>query len=273
MKINLVTDAPKHNLCLMKISAWHKKNGDQVYLNTVGCFDITYGSWLYKFSDKAITNVEGGPGVNVAVRLPEKFQQEKPDYSLYGLDFSLGYTWSWCPRKCEFCIVPKQNNPKTHHSIWNFHNPKFKKICLLNNNTFSDPQWRETFGEIWDADLIVMDENGYDIRLIDEEKADALRKTKFDGYIHYAWDCLEDEEKVLQGLDLAPRGMVYVLIGYNTTQDEDFHRCQKIHDKGFDPYIMPYNKTKNEMKIKRFIDTRIYRKYKSIQEAWGDYNP
>ena len=39
------------------------------------------------------------------------------------------------------------------------------------NNTFSDPQWHDTFEEIWDAKLTVKDENGYDLRLLDEEKA------------------------------------------------------------------------------------------------------
>ena len=30
MKISLLTDAPKHNLALMKLSTWHKQQGDEV---------------------------------------------------------------------------------------------------------------------------------------------------------------------------------------------------------------------------------------------------
>ena len=270
MNINLITDAKYHNLALMKISTYHKAQGDQVFLNSVGCFDKTYGSWLFDFSPKGICDMEGGPGIDPTIRL-NGFDNVKPDYDLYGLDFSLGYTWSWCPRKCPFCIVHKQDNPKEHHSIWSFHKPEFKKICLLNNNTFSDPQWKETFEEIWDADLTVIDENGYDVRLINDEKANVLRRTKFDGYIHYAWDLMKDEKKILQGLKLAPKGMVYVLIGFNTTQEEDFYRCQKIHDLGHDPYPMPYKQTKEIMRFKRFIMTRMYRKYKTIKDAWKDY--
>ena len=282
LNINLLTDASKHNLALMKISSWHKANGDKVYFNGVGCFDLTYGSWLYDFSPKGICDIEGGPGVNIERKLTNiGVEHERPDYDLFGLDYSLGYTWSYCPRKCPFCIVPRQMNPKRHQSIWSFHNSKFTKICLLNNNTFSDPQWKETFKEIWDADLTVIDENGYDLRLIDEEKADALRRTKFEGYTHYAWDRMKDESRILRGLELAPKGMVYVLIGYDTVQEEDFHRCQKIHEMGFDPYVMPYNKTREEKRFKRFIDSRMYRKYKptkdnkgeTIREAWKDYKP
>ena len=272
MKVNLLTDAKYHNLALMKLSTWHKARGNQVFLNGVGKFDYTIGSWLYDFSEKGICDVEGGPGINPTIRM-NGYEKVIPDYSLYPVDYSLGYTWAYCPRKCPFCIVPKQNNPKEHHSIWDFHNSQFKKICLLNNNTFSDPQWRETFEEIWDANLIVRDENGYDLRLIDNEKSEALKKTKFDGYIHYSWDLMENEKIVLNGLRVAPKGMVYVLIGFNTVREEDFYRCQKIHDMGFDPYIMSYNRTPEEKAFKRFIDSRMYRKYPTIESAWKDYKP
>ena len=272
MNINLQTDAKKHNLALMKISAYHKLRGDRVYFRGVGSFDLTYGSWLFDFTPKAVCDIEGGPGVDVKAKLPGPIVDMKPDYDLYGLDFSLGYTWPWCPRKCSFCIVPEQDNPKVHKSIWDFHDSRFKKICLLNNNTFSDPQWNETFEEIWDADLTVIDENGYDLRLMDEEKADALKRTKFQGYRHYAWDHMRDEQRVLNGLAIAPRGIVYVLIGYNTTRQEDFHRLQKIHDLGHDPYVMPFNRTREEKQLKRFIDCRAYRKHKTIEAAWGEYN-
>lgn len=270
MNINLVTDAPRHNLALMKIATCHKALGDQVYLNGVGCFDLTIGSWLFDFSQKAVCDLEGGPGIDPTIRLTD-YDRIKPDYSLFNLDYSLGYTWAWCPRKCPFCIVPKQANPKTHHSIWEFYDPRFKKICLLNNNTFSDPQWKETFEEIWDADLTVIDENGYDLRLIDEEKASALKKTKFQGYIHYAWDLIDDDMDIMKGLLIAPSGIVYVLIGFNTNQEEDIYRCQMINNLGHDPYVMPFNRTRGERAFQRFINTRMYRKYPSIKTAWKDY--
>jgi len=271
MNVNLVTDAPHHNLALMKLSTHHKGWGRNVWLNGVGSFDFTIGSWLFNHSEKVPCDIEGGPAINPELSLLG-FDDVRPDYDLFGLDYSLGHTWSWCPRKCPFCVVPKQINSKIHKSIWSFHDSKFKKICLLNNNTFSDPQWRETFEEIWGANLIVRDENGYDLRLIDEEKAEALRKTKFQGYIHYAWDLMEDEVQVLRGLKIAPKGMVYVLVGFNTTIEEDLYRCQKIHDLSHDPYVMPYNRGNRTLRaFKRFIDTRMYRKYKTLKEAWGDY--
>jgi len=262
----------------MKISAFHKANGDNVYLKGVGVFDLTYGSWLFDFSPKGMCDIEGGPGVDIQAKLPYQFQDLKPDYDLYGLDFSVGFTWSWCPRKCSFCIVPKQDNPKVHKSIWSFHDPRFNKICLLNNNTLSDPQWKETFEEIWDADLSVIDENGYDLRLLDDEKADALHRTKFVTPLHFAWDNMRDEQKIIRGLQLltdhklrSTSNGVYVLIGYNTTETEDLYRCQVVNDYGLTPYPMPYKRTRTLMSFKRFINLHYYRKYSTIEEAWKDY--
>lgn len=276
MNVNLVTDAPKHNLALMKLSTGYKNFGHKVWLNGVGEFDLTVGSWLFDFSPKVPCNIGGGPGVDPKIKLASN--GNFPDYDLFGLDFSLGYTWRWCPRSCSFCVVPKQNNPPKHSSIWDFHNSRFKKICLLNNNTFSDLQWLETFEEIWDADLTVIDENGYDLRLMDDEKADALHRTKWATPLHFAWDQMKDESKIVRGLKLLKKHKmrstssgVYVLIGYNTTEEEDLHRCQIIDDHGLTPCPMPYIKNKATMRFKRFINLHYYRKHKTIEEAWRDY--
>lgn len=279
MKINLRTDAKYHNLALMKMSTLQKANGHEVYLNMVGNFDYTIGSWLFTFSEKHPCDIEGGPAVSPALR-NTWCDTLKPDYSLFKLDYSLGYTWEYCPRKCAFCIVPKMNAPGIHYSIWTFHDPKFKKICLLNNNTFSDPHWKETFEEIWDADLIVKDEQGYDLRLLDDEKAEALKKTRFvKNRIHFSWDLMEDERKILKGFETLKRhklnrhdSIIYMLIGFNTTDDEDFHRLQKIHDFNLSPYVMPFRKNDRHLyAVKRFIDQRCYRQYQTIKQAWEAY--
>ena len=172
--------------------------------------------------------------------------------------------------------VGKMNHPDIdHHSIWEFHDMRFNKICLLNNNTFMDSQWKETFEEIWDADLSIIDENGYDLRLLDNEKCEVLKKTKFVGSIHFAWDRIKDETKILKSLALLQkwkiRGYIYVLIGYDTTQEEDLYRCQKIIDLGHDPYIMPFHQSKEEKRFKRFIDSFMWRKYRILEEAFWDY--
>jgi hypothetical protein len=283
MKVSLLTDAPKHNLALMKIAAWHKAQGDEVRLNMpLWKADRTYASILFEWNkDKFFADEYGGPAYGGVPRLPEKMQNGYlPEYRLFGLDYSVGYTFRVCFRKCPFCKVPilEPDDPK-HYSIWDFHPHSFKKICLLNNNTFFDPQWRETFEEIWDADLTVIDENGYDLRLLDDEKADALHRTRWGTPLHFAWDRMEDESEIVKGLKLleahhlrTTSNGVYILIGYDTTEEEDFHRCQVIDDHGLTPYPMPYVFTDYTKRFKRFINLHYYRQAKTIEEAWKNYN-
>lgn len=262
----------------MKLSAWYRANDVCVILNMpILSVDYKYASILFKKNKKLfIADEYGGPAFSNSI-LPDEVEQMKPDYDLYRHDYSLGYTFRPCFNSCGFCKVPKMNHPDSkHHSIWEFHNPKFKKICLLNNNTFQDSQWKETFEEIWDADLTVIDENGYDLRLIDGEKATALKKTKFQGKLHLAWDRMQDEALIVGGLKILRKYKfsgcrVYVLIGYDTTEAEDLHRCEIIRQYKQDPYVMPYHQSKPEKRFKRFIDTFMWRKYKTIKEAWGDY--
>ena len=132
------------------------------------------------------------------------------------------------------------NHPDVeHHSIWDFHDTILDTICLLNNNTFQDPRWLETFEEIWAAGLKVRDENRYDLRLLDDEKAAALHRTIWVTPLHFAWDRMTDEQLIKRGLNLLAkhkmrntRHGVYVLIGFNTTMAEDLYRCQVIVDHG-----------------------------------------
>ena len=293
----------------MKISAYHKQQGDDVLLNMpLFPSDYTYASVLFEKNRKLfIADEYGGPAyevqnnkgrvpideldcsrgrrwdnkksnrIGVQNILKKEAQTIFPDYGLYNLDFSLGYTFRPCFRKCKFCKVNKMPHPDIdHHSIWEFHKPEFKKICLLNNNTFFDKQWKETFEEIWDANLTVIDENGYDLRLLDEEKADALKKTRFDNKLHFAWDRMKDEFEIRKGLELLKKyeinnTHIYILIGFDTTREEDLHRCQVLVDCGHDPYIMPYIRTRRNLDFQRFINTFMWRKYKTIKEAWGDY--
>ena len=282
MKISLLTDAPKHNLALMKISAWHKSNGDDVDLNMpILRADYRYASILFERNRKMfIADKYGGPAFDNFECLDSEIEKSRPDYELYPHnDFSLGYTFRPCWNCCDFCKVPKMNHPDLkHHSIWEFHDTRFKKICLLNNNTFLDPRWKETFEEIWDAGLSVIDENGYDLRLVDDEKADAIKHTKWQGSVHFAWDRMCDEALIVHGLKMIKKHKinnvrVYVLIGYNTTEEQDLHRCQVLKDIGLDPYIMPYNQSDKEKAFKRFIDTFMWRKHKTIKKAWEAYTP
>jgi hypothetical protein len=248
MKVSILTpDSKIPNLAAMKISAFHKTLGDNVELNfPLNKADFTYASILFNWTPDPYADLIGGSKYPES-KLDPEIDSMKPDYSIYpNIDYSMGYTYKACPRTCDFCIVPKQKNDDKHYSIWSFHDPRFKKICLLNNNTLADPYWRDTFKEIIEADLTVI-EHGFDARYITEEVADYIKRLKFQGYIHVAWDYMEHGEEVLQGIcNLKKAGvkniMCYVMIGH-TTQEEDLYRTLVLwQDYGIDPFVMPLDK-------------------------------
>lgn len=267
----------------MKISAWHKAQGDEIRLNMpLWRADKTYASILFEWNiDKFIADEYGGPAYAKNQRnsgiYKKMYLDDLPDYGLFNLGFSLGYSFRSCFRKCSFCKVDAlEPDPPKHYSIWSFHPTTFKKICLLNNNTFFDSQWKETFEEILDANLIIKDENGYDLRLIDEEKATWLKKMKWDHGPKFAWDRMEDEKEILRGFSEINRVgfkkcTVYILMGYDTTMEQDIYRCQKIHDLGHNPFPMLYKESRELRKFRRMIYARYYRRSGNIEKAWKEY--
>jgi hypothetical protein len=285
VRISILTpDSPRPNLAAMKISAWHKAQGHSVELNfpLMGA-DFTYASMMFRQTPDPIADLIGGPKYPDSMLDPE-IEAMRPDYDLYpDIDYSLGYTYRACPRSCDFCIVPHQKNPETHHSIWSFHDARFKKIDLLNNNTLADPQWRETFEEIIEAKLI-MAEHGLDVRLVTEETASYLKRIKIDGYLHIAWDYPDHEEEILKGLDPLLKAkvrnlMCYVLIGH-TSHEEDLHRCLKLDAMGVDPYVMALDKTDpyqyhfaRWVNHKAIFKTVEWKDYKRYQTTSADVEP
>lgn len=273
MRISILTpDSPRPNLAAMKISAWHKAQGDTVELNfPLFGADFTYASVLFDWTPDPLADLIGGPKYP-HIKLDPEIEAMRPDYNLYrDLDYSLGYTYRACPRTCDFCIVPNQDNPETHHSIWSFHDERFKKIDLLNNNTLADPQWRKTFSEIIDAKLILK-EHGMDARLMTHEAADYLSHIKIDGYLHVAWDYIEHEAEVLRGLRCLlkagiKRIMCYVLIGH-TTHKENHYRVTLLNDMGVDPYVMPLDKKmRYQYHFARWVNHKAI--FKTVK--WKDY--
>lgn len=94
MKIGLV-DVDSHNwpnLCLMKLSAYHKARGDQVeWWDPKGRYDLVYKSRVFtdtyskdtvmiRNADRVVT---GGTGYGKTEPLPDEAEHIYPDYSLY----------------------------------------------------------------------------------------------------------------------------------------------------------------------------------------------
>lgn len=255
----------------MKISAFHKAMGDEVFVNfPLYNADFTYASILFSWTPTPYADLIGGSKFPHS-KLDPEIETMMPDYDLYPkINYSLGYTYRACPRTCDFCIVPKQNNDDKHHSIKEFHNPKFKKICLLNNNTLADPSWRDTFEEIKEAGLTLILEQGVDCRLVTEENAKYLKQVK---PLYFAWDYIEHEQEIMNGLRHIKNAGIkdlrcFVLIGHNTTEQEDLYRVMKLKNLKVDPFVMPFNK--HDLYQKRFARWVNFKAiFKTVK--WKDY--
>ena len=117
MKIGLI-DVDSHNfpnLALMKISAWHKAQGDDVeWCFPMNHYDVVYQSKVfddtyspdidwYPQADKII---KGGTGYGLDNTLPYEIEHIYPDYDLYNIkDMAYGFLSRGCPRHCPFCVV------------------------------------------------------------------------------------------------------------------------------------------------------------------------
>jgi len=298
MKVLLVhADGKMPNLALMKISAYHKKQGDIVYLKKglkptlpLDCLkpDKTYISTIFDWNKEKALELStklgaeiGGYGVN-GKQLPEEIEHQMPDYSLYGVDYSMGFTSRGCIRKCPWCIVwRKEGYIRAYASIDEFLKPNHKKLILLDNNFLASPNWFEELLKIITYRLKVNFNQGLDIRLIDRENARMLSKIKYYDWkfknrtLHFAFDTPNVESEVISGIKLLekvgiPRNhlMFYVLIGYNTSYEEDLHRINLLIDEGVKPYVMPFNNTHDSYypHLERWVNGRYYKLV-----SWEDY--
>lgn len=125
LKIGLI-DVDGHNfpnLPLMKLSAWHKEQGDTVEWYEPmfsGRMDKVYMSKVFTFTQdyqyhiNADEVIKGGTGYfypDGGESLPYEIEHIYPDYSIYPeqcKDTAYGFLTRGCPRNCDFCIVGKK---------------------------------------------------------------------------------------------------------------------------------------------------------------------
>jgi hypothetical protein len=226
MKVRLTQiDGALPNLALMKLSHFHRSRGDDVHFTRSvdrdlfePAYDRVYGSALFDFSGDRLERFKtawpdaiiGGTGagehlLQFSVEQLIGSEYEYYDYSGYPtFEESIGFTQRGCRLNCGFCSVrKKEGRPRplnTIDNIWRGE-PWPKKLRLLDNDFFGQPQdqWRARIKEIRDGGFRVNITQGINIRLVNEEAAEALasieyRDTKFERRkLYAAWDNLKDE--------------------------------------------------------------------------------
>lgn len=269
MKIGLI-DVDGHNfpnLPLMKLSAWHKMQGDQVEMYSPlfsGHMDKVYMSKVFTFTEEypyhidADEIVKSGTGYfypDGGTQLPYGIEHIYPDYSIYENiinDTAYGFLTRGCPRGCDFCIVKDKEGKKSVKvaNLSEFWRGQ-KNIDLLDPNMFACKDWEDLSGQLIESNAWVNFNQGCDIRIMTDNKIEALKNIKVK-QVHFAWDRYEDKDlivpkfkavKELTGWDKR-KLPVYVLVNFNTTLEQDLERIYTLRDLGFWPYVMVYEKEK-----------------------------
>jgi hypothetical protein len=271
MKVKIVQlDGTMMNLALSKIARHHLNRGDSVSFDEPNPDLIYYGA-IFDWTAKKFKNQQSLAGKQIFGgypfnddQLPPEIDSLMPVYDLWGVDYSLGYTSRGCIRHCDFCIIPKKEGRiRNNQFVGHFHDPKHKKIILLDNNFFASPEWRVNLDYINDAALRVSFCQGLDLRIMTEEIAGRLADTHSEGHTFsgrqyfFAWDNIKDEPEIRSGLEfLKDAGVksdsiyVYVLVGFDSTFETDLYRCQVLwNEYRVHPFAMRFNNDKSDPRV------------------------
>ncbi len=261
MNIGLLTDSLIANIPLMKIATYHKKDNVKWYMPLDTNIDKLYISKIFNYSnlEYLIKNIEiGGTGINLKKKLPDDIDKCQPDYSIYPeCDYSLQYFSRGCIRKCKFCVVPEKEGNIKPVEIMNL-NSKGKYIRVLDNNFFANTLWPNAI-EVLKSYGQPVCFDGIDIRIFNDKQGKSLKQIKLYKMLHIAWDNprqdLTDKIKLMTKYIKAYKIMVYVLIGFDSTEEQDYYRVMKIKEIGAKPFVMPYNKKdKYQKRFARWVN-------------------
>lgn len=281
MRIGLV-DVDGHNfpnLCLMKLSAWHKAKGDEVeFAIPLMQYDRIYMAKvfddLYTHDDLTAYQcdeiIKGGTGYGLEKTLPNDIEQMFPDYSLYGItDTAYGFLTRGCPRHCPFCIVGDKEGLVSRKvaNLSQFWNGQ-KNIKLLDPNILACADHMDLLEQLANSKSLVDFTQGLDARMLTDENIAVLKRIRIKR-IHFAWDNPKDKtvpkalEMFSEKYGLNPKAhnvVVYLLTNYWSTHQQDLERVQWLREHFFVPYVMIYNKPsapRETRLLQRWVNNKI----------------
>ena len=186
------------NYALMKISAWHKAQGDTVeWWNPLYKYDRIYSSKVFDFTpvdpylpEDAIRGGTGYRDIPMDKTLPPEIDSMFPDYSIYPeCDYAIGYLTRGCPNNCRWCVVPKKEGNIRPYRAWEeLVRKDTDKLVLIDNNILScDYGISQLAGLIGSGYRIDLNQ-GMDARLVTEQVADILSRLEWIRFIRFSCD-------------------------------------------------------------------------------------
>lgn len=276
------------NVPLMKLSAYHKAQGDTVeWWQGFGRYDVVYKSKIFDYSPEieypiyADAVFEGGTGYGydnkcyqngkayrLENKLPPEVERIMPNYSMYPqFEAAYGFLTRGCPRNCPFCIVSKKEGKTSERvaELADFHRGQ-RVIKLLDPNLLACKDHEAALLELIAGGAWVDFTQGLDIRLTTADNVELLRRVRVK-QIHFAWDNPREDLtgnfkrfKEFSGIADYRKLGVYVLTNYKSTHEEDLYRIVTLRDLGYSPYVMIYDKQnapRETRLLQRWVNNRI----------------
>lgn len=203
------------NLALMKISAFHKSQGDLVeWANPLmGNYDRVYQSKIFTFTPDYLYAfdcevIKGGTGYDLHSYLPKEIARMQPDYSIYPYINSrtaYGFLTRGCPNHCKWCVVPrKEGNIHPYRDVEEIAVDGRTNLILMDNNVLAIDFGIEQIKKIVDKDYRVDFNQALDARLITKDIAQLLAKVRFSAPIRLGCDIprqIVECERAMQLID------------------------------------------------------------------------
>lgn len=293
LKVGLI-DVDSHNwpnLCLMKLSAYHKAQGHSVeWWEPEGRYDVVYKSRVFTdtYSKDTVTVrnagkvIMGGTGYGMKESLPDAVEHSYPDYGLYPQfpGTAYGFLSRGCPRNCGFCIVSGKEGRRSVQAadlseFWDGQ----KEIKLMDANLLACPEHEKLIQQLAESRAWVDFSQGLDIRLVNPDNVSLLNKVRTKA-VHFAWDNPDEDltgyfQRFLELTNIKNnrRRRVYVLTNYGSSHEQDLYRINTLREMGYDPYVMVYDRP-NAPKITRQLQRWVNNKriFYTVKD-FADYAP
>lgn len=261
MNVGLV-DVDGHNypnLALMKLSAWHKSQGDNVeWASMFNHYDVVYKSKVFTWTDDDIYSYDadfidiGGTGYKDYTKvLPDKVEHICPDYSLYDIkDTAYGFTTRGCIRKCPFCLVSKKEGYiRDNADIEEFWGGQ-KNLILMDNNILASDHGIKQLEKCIKLGIRVDCNQGMDARIAykSEYILHLLANLKLPGNVQLRFACdnkseIEPCEKTIEGiLAINPKAQFIIYCLLTDDYEDSYNRVMRWRKYGHKVaiYAPPY---------------------------------
>ena len=240
------------NYALMKISAYHRQQGNEVeWWNPLCKYDRIYSSKVFDFTpadpylpDDAIRGGTGYRDLPMDKTLPQEIDNMYPDYSIYpDCDYAIGYLTRGCINHCRWCVVPDKEGYIRPYRTWReVVRQDTDKLVLMDNNILACNhginQLQSMIGSGYRVDL----NQGMDARLVTPEVAEILSRLSWIRFIRFSCDQKSQIEPIRHTLELLGkhgvrpyRVFVYLLVTKDIKDAAERVEALKVY-KGINLY-------------------------------------